>query len=522
MARLPQQGEENWGGVLNEFLTTAHNDDGTLKSAALSTRMPVFNVQDYGAKGDAATNDRDSIQAALDAAFGAGGGMVFVPAGTYVVDPNPGLQVKSNVTLAGTGAGSIIKLKDASTRNDNIIKSEDWVNVTICDLTLDGNRANQAGGAGSYSYTQYGIYLGNTHNSMVRNVVARDTTGVGIHIYDCQNVTVQNCVATNNNYHGYELEQAIGCRLVQSRGNNNLMHGVLVSPGEIGGSGAKGNTVSGCMFDGNGNYGIAENAANDDMSAFLNEGNVYESNTVIGNHHYGVNFYKQNKSIFNNNYVAGNGFFGLYLYQASYHSVQGNTFIGNSQAAEGAYDEIMLDGAAAGRPSQGNTIAGNTILINAGRKSRFAINEGNDGPNIIINNAVPLAGTEGAVRIANPATLKTSPAGTLQVYGGQSINGQNAGIDNAFHILRIYSNLPNSEVQLVSETNGLNVYSFGKNVMTAFNDTVTIRNKLVLPQAYTPTGPNAAGETGQMAWDADYMYVCIAPNTWRRCALQNW
>lgn len=519
MARLPQQGEDNWGGVLNEFLTTSHNDDGTLKSAALSTRMPVFNVQDYGAKGDGATDDRAAIQHALEAAYNAGGGTVLIPTGTFIVDPNPGLQVKSNVTLAGTGAGSVIKLKDGSTRNDNIIKSEDWVNVCVQDLTLDGNRAHQSGSPGNYSYTQYGIYFGNTHNSIVRNVVSRDTTGVGIHIYNCQSVTVENCIATGNNYHGYELEQAIGCRLVQSRGGSNLMHGVLVSPGEVGGSGSKGNTVSGCMFDNNGNYGVAENAANDDMSAFLNEGNVYESNTIINNHHYGVNFYKQNKSVFNNNYVAANGFFGLYLYQASYHSVQGNMIVGNSRAGAGTYDEIMLDGASGGRPSQGNTIAGNTILINSGTPARFAINEGSDGPNIIVNNAVPIAGTEGAVRVANPATLKTSAPGTLQVYGGQTINGQNAGLDNAFNILRIYSNLPNSEVQLVSENNGLNVYSFGKNVMTAFNDTVTLRDKLVLPTKHTPASQNAPGETGQIAWDENYVYVCTAPNSWKRSSL---
>lgn len=520
MARLPREGEDNWGGVLNEFLTASHNNDGTLKSAALSTRMPVFNVQDYGAKGDGAADDRSAIQSALEAAYRAGGGTVFIPAGTFAV--GPGLQVKSNVTLAGTGAGSVIKLKDGSTRNDNIIKSENWVNVAIKDLTLDGNRANQPGGPGSYRYTQYGVYFGNTHNSLVQNVVAHDTTGVGIHVYDSKNVTVQHCVAMGNNYHGYELEQAIGCRIMQSRGSGNLLHGVLVSPGEIGGSGAKGNTVSGCMFDDNGNYGIAENAANDDMSAFLNEGNLYESNTVINNSHYGVNFYKQNKGIFNNNYVAGNGFFGLFMYQASFYSVQGNMFIGNSQAGEGLYDEIMLDGAASGRPSHGNTIAGNTILVNTARRSRFAINEGNDGPNIIVNNVVPLAGTEGAVHIANPATLKTGPAGTLQVYGGQGLHGQSAGLDNAFNVLRIYSSLPNSEVQVVSETNGLNVYSFGKNVLTAFNDMVTVRDKLVLPKAHTPAGANAPGETGQIAWDADYMYVCTAPNTWRWCSLSTW
>src|SRR4051812_34255806 len=31
MARLPVMGEEDWGGVLNEFLLVAHDPDGKLK-----------------------------------------------------------------------------------------------------------------------------------------------------------------------------------------------------------------------------------------------------------------------------------------------------------------------------------------------------------------------------------------------------------------------------------------------------------------------------------------------------------
>jgi len=38
MARLPTVGGDygNWGTVLNEYLATAHNTDGTLKESALS------------------------------------------------------------------------------------------------------------------------------------------------------------------------------------------------------------------------------------------------------------------------------------------------------------------------------------------------------------------------------------------------------------------------------------------------------------------------------------------------------
>lgn len=37
-----------------------------------------------------------------------------------------------------------------------------------------------------------------------------------------------------------------------------------------------------------------------------------------------------------------------------------------------------------------------------------------------------------------------------------------------------------------------------------------------------PPTPSAAGIKGQMAYDANYFYICIATNTWLRTALSTW
>lgn len=37
-----------------------------------------------------------------------------------------------------------------------------------------------------------------------------------------------------------------------------------------------------------------------------------------------------------------------------------------------------------------------------------------------------------------------------------------------------------------------------------------------------PTTSTSTGEAGQMAYDANYFYVCIASNTWKRTALSTW
>lgn len=59
----------------------------------------LFNVKDYGAKGDALTDDTAAVESALAAASSAGGGVVYMPAGFYKIAR--ALSVGSNVLLRG-------------------------------------------------------------------------------------------------------------------------------------------------------------------------------------------------------------------------------------------------------------------------------------------------------------------------------------------------------------------------------------------------------------------------------------
>lgn len=47
-------------------------------------------------------------------------------------------------------------------------------------------------------------------------------------------------------------------------------------------------------------------------------------------------------------------------------------------------------------------------------------------------------------------------------------------------------------------------------------DTVRVRT------AKTPASATAAGNAGDICWDANYVYVCVATNTWKRSALSTW
>jgi hypothetical protein len=47
-------------------------------------------------------------------------------------------------------------------------------------------------------------------------------------------------------------------------------------------------------------------------------------------------------------------------------------------------------------------------------------------------------------------------------------------------------------------------------------------NTLRLRTARTPASATAAGNVGDVCWDANYVYVCVAANTWRRALLAAW
>ena len=50
---------------------------------------------------------------------------------------------------------------------------------------------------------------------------------------------------------------------------------------------------------------------------------------------------------------------------------------------------------------------------------------------------------------------------------------------------------------------------------------ISAGEKLFIP-AFTPPIPSASGKVGQMCYDNQYVYICVAENTWKRSALTSW
>lgn len=78
----------------------------------------------------------------------------------------------------------------------------------------------------------------------------------------------------------------------------------------------------------------------------------------------------------------------------------------------------------------------------------------------------------------------------------------------------------------VGGTSRFNVKKTGEvtaNVVNAntLNANTLNANTLYVTNA-TPASATATGVKGQIVWDTNYIYVCVATNTWKRAAISTW
>jgi polygalacturonase len=83
-----------------------HHTTDNLKGAR------IYNVRDFGAKGDGKTLDSKAIQAAIDLCNKENGGTVLIPAGDFICGT---IELKSNVTLHLSAQGRLL----GSTRRED-------------------------------------------------------------------------------------------------------------------------------------------------------------------------------------------------------------------------------------------------------------------------------------------------------------------------------------------------------------------------------------------------------------------
>jgi len=95
----------------------------------------IFNVTNYGANGTDQNSDQSAVEQAIDAASQAGGGVVFFPAGSYILTDN--LLLKPGVILRGENP-AVVKATDPTFRPSSRLEFPEY----IFDTLANGGRGN--------------------------------------------------------------------------------------------------------------------------------------------------------------------------------------------------------------------------------------------------------------------------------------------------------------------------------------------------------------------------------------------
>ena len=203
----------------------------------------TFDITKFGATPNDDTDDTDSIEKALAACGEAGGGTVFVPAGTFYLSrrgpESPILEIPPDTTFRGEGNASTLKFTDAANEGNfwrmmGAPVATGTKNVTIRDLHLDGSNTYPKYIKGETPEHNAGIWFYNKdhviENITVMNVFAENFAGDCMAFsYNCRAITVKDCTLRNFIRQGIQMGGSEGARDYLVTGCRDLEH--TVQPG---------------------------------------------------------------------------------------------------------------------------------------------------------------------------------------------------------------------------------------------------------------------------------------------------
>ena len=171
----------------------------------------VVSVKEYGAVGAGVTDDTAAVNATLVEA-----GYIYIPDGTYIVDP---LSVASNTTIV-MGPNAILKAKAGYGVNDRLLNIIGVDNVTIIGGTIQMGGAEYVGVANEQRHC---VIVSDSTNVNLIRVTAIDSGGDGFYVggsLPVTNVLLEDCVASNHYRNGLSITHGTNIRVVRGKYSN--------------------------------------------------------------------------------------------------------------------------------------------------------------------------------------------------------------------------------------------------------------------------------------------------------------
>lgn len=169
-------------------------------------------IMSHGAVGDGSHDDTAAIQSAINA-LPSGGSVVFPAGRTYRINPNIGIQLRSNIALEITGA-TVVSSSNASARPRMFETIPGSSNITIRGGTLIGSRASIPG-----LEFMIGIRIDSSSRVVISGVTISDCYFDGIWIGGNQpsvGITVEDSVFIRNRRNGMSVVNARGVLVARS------------------------------------------------------------------------------------------------------------------------------------------------------------------------------------------------------------------------------------------------------------------------------------------------------------------
>ena len=180
---------------------------GEFSARAADSSTGFFNVKDYGAKGDGKTLDTGAFNKAIEAIAAAGGGTVFLPAGTYltgtihlkskvVLQLDAGATILGSKNLADYSRSSTAPMSDAAP----LIEGTNLHDVGIIgNGAIDGNTVRNPNGRGERR-GPHAVYLTNVREFVLRDFTLKDSSNYAFLIIGCEHGTISGLKV----YGGYD------------------------------------------------------------------------------------------------------------------------------------------------------------------------------------------------------------------------------------------------------------------------------------------------------------------------------
>jgi hypothetical protein len=130
-----------------------------------------------------------------------------------------------------------------------------------------------------------------------------------------------------------------------------------------------------------------------------------------------------------------------------------------------------------------------------------------------------------SVTISTASAIDTQPSARVTVNGlgnvgiGDTAPDSTLTIKAATSVVPLRVSGPSSEFARIDTSGRLLVGTSSDSGGALFQ---VNGDRIRVGTAKTPATSGATGTTGEIAWDADYIYVCTATNTWKRSAIATW